>query len=344
MKLTDFDESKCPKFQPNEAFDRCIYHEEAVNETENGYCKLPEFYRCIATPTKVIPLSYSSVGDFLTCHHLYYLKAIRGIRMRDAAVSSPLKMGTLWDKVLQKHLGDTSIDIPAIIAQYEMSEIDVAKVRGIYRAYKTLGIKVEPGGDLQAKIDMKIPFDKVWGDGTPVELLLSGYYDRKYPDHFIENKFSGRPDNYADPYFISSQIGTYFLADPELKSVTMEIIRAPQLKSTGNHKDENPNEYSERIYQDVISRPSYYFMGWSSERKTYGRKFHRAEFDTEDIRSRYLHIFREIFEARVCDGWYRNDRVCNNILPGIQCDMQSICRTGNMAENVYQIREKKVKF
>src|SRR5690606_23324045 len=138
------------KFCPNTQFTACQYYEEAENELENGFCSLPDFYRCLATTKKVIPLSYSSVSDFLTCHHLYYLKAIRGVRTKDEGVSSPLKMGTLWDKVLQKYLGGKIYDdagqettIPDIINTYQIDPMDVAKVKGIYRAYKDLEITVE---------------------------------------------------------------------------------------------------------------------------------------------------------------------------------------------------------
>jgi len=124
----------------------------------------------------------------------------------------------------------------------------------------------------------------------------------------------------------------------------MEIVRVPQLKQTGKNKDETPEELQERVYQDAISRPSFYFIGWNSTTRRYGKKYFRTEFDLEDLKSRYLHVFREIFDARITNGFYRNDRVCNNILPGISCDMLSCCRTGNMSEAAYQIRKKKIKF
>lgn len=351
-KLTDFDNSKCPKFEPNSSMTACKYYAETENELENGFCNHPEYYRCIATTTKVIPLSYSSVSDFLTCHHLYYLKAIRGIQELDKAKSSALKMGALWDIVLQKYLGGEIRDpegkpttIPATIERYDIDPMDVAKVRGIFRAYKALEISVEPDYKLQAKIDLKIDFEKAWGDKTPVELLVTGYYDRKYATSFVENKLSGRPDMYLDPYFIQSQVGTYFLADLSMDYCIMEVVRTPQLKPAGQKKkEESPEEFSERVYQDAISRPSYYFIGYSSATRKYGKKYFRNEFNLEELRSRYLHIFREIFDARVMDGWYKSDKSCNNKLPGIPCDMLSVCRNSNMSESLYQIRKKKVEF
>jgi spore coat polysaccharide biosynthesis protein SpsF (cytidylyltransferase family) len=124
----------------------------------------------------------------------------------------------------------------------------------------------------------------------------------------------------------------------------MEVIRTPALKSAGKNKEESAEEYQERVYQDAISRPSFYFLGYNPKTHRYGKKFYRSEFDLDEIKSRYLHVFRELYDARVMDGWYRNDRVCNNVLPGIECDMKSCCRNGNMSETVYQIRKKKIKF
>lgn len=344
MKLNDFDQSHCSKFSPNSDMSSCTYYELSVNENENGFCKRPEFYRCLATTVKVIPLSHSSVQDFLTCHQLYYLRAIRGIQTKKSKLSSPLKMGSLWDSVLQKYIGKTEVNIADIINEYEIDDKDVAKVKGLFRAYKELEIVVEEGGNLQAKIDLKVGFENVWHGKVPVELLITGYYDRKYQCYFVENKLSSRPESYLDPYFINSQVGTYFLADTSLEYCIMEVVRTPALKSTGKNKEENADELCERIYQDCISRPSYYFIGYDNKTKKYGKKFYRSEFDLEDIKSRYLHIFREIFDARVMNGWYKNNKACNNVLPGISCDLLGICKTGNMSEEVYSIREKKVKF
>ena len=336
--LTDSDGSKCPDFQPDFAFKSCVYYDAADHEQECGFCKQDKYYRCIADITRGIPLSYSSVSDFLTCHYLYYLKAIRGIRVRDSQCSNPLKLGTLWDRVLQKHLGDQTQDIAAIIDQYEIPPREVAKVRGIYRAYKQLEIKVDPGYDLQAKIDDCLEFDGP-------QLLITGYYDRKYPTYFVENKFSGRPDNYFDPFFTASQNGVYFMADPRMEYCVMEVVRSPDLKSTRSHKDEEPETYSERIFQDAISRPSWYFPGWEKKTRRYGKKLWRKEYDLDGIADRFVHVFREIRVACQHNAFYRNDRVCHNVLPGIQCDMLPICRTqGHMNDDVFEVRKRKITF
>jgi hypothetical protein len=335
----------CAHFEPSNDFSGCKYYDEPEDEREVGFCKRPDEYKCVSIIPKSLHLSQSSVNDYLTCHHLYWLKQIKGVQVKDEFKSAPLKMGTIWDRALQRYLGDKTIDMPAEINKVQIDEFSLAKVKGLFKAYKQLEIHVEEGGQLQAEIDMPITFDNTWGNGEKLELNVTGFYDRKYKNYFVENKFTSKPDNYLDPYFINSQVGTYFLADPSLDYCIMELARVPQLKSTGKNKEESADELMERIYQDAISRPSFYFIGYSAVNHTYGKKFHRSEFDLEELKSRYVHIFREIYNARCLNGWYRNDRVCNNVLPGIQCDMLGICRNNdNFNDATYYVREKKVKF
>lgn len=336
LNLSDFDASKCPDFSPNDEFKCCTYYDPADDPIEIGFCKkVGIYYRCLADTQRCIPLSHSSVQDYLTCHYLLYLKSFRGVRVIDSATSSPLKCGKLWDSVLQHYYKgidrDTGkpFDIPAIIKQYEIESRDVAKVKGLYRAYKMLEIQIDPDFEFQRKIDMKI------GD-----VRITGYLDRNYLTNFAENKMSGSPDRYLDPYFIQSQIGTYFLADPKLEYCIMEIVRNPGLKSTGNNKDEEPEIYGERIYQDALSRPSWYFIGYDSKTKRYGKKYYRGEFDLEEVAHRFKSVHREIYQANRSGGWYKNDRSCLSVLPGIPCDMLPLCRYNTISESIYKIRER----
>jgi hypothetical protein len=335
----------CAHFEPSNDFSQCKSYDEPEDEREVGFCKRPDEFKCVSIIPKSLHLSQSSVNNYLTCHHLYWLKQIKGVQVKDEFKSAPLKMGTLWDKALQRHLGDKTIDMPAEIDKAQIDEYSLAKVKGLFKAYKQLEIHVEEGGQLQAAIDMPITFDNTWGNGEKLELNVTGFYDRKYSNYFVENKFTSKPDNYLDPYFINSQIGTYFLADPSLDYCIMELARVPQLKSTGRNKEESADELMERIYQDAISRPSFYFIGYSAVNHTYGKKFHRSEFDLEELKSRYVHVFREIYNARIYNGFYKNEKVCLNVLPNIPCDFYSICHHGdNFNEAVYEIKEKKVKF
>jgi hypothetical protein len=283
------------------------------------------------------------VQDFCTCHKLFDIRHIQGIQVQNKHCSNPVKEGALWDRALQYALGNTEVDLQSVIDDYDIDEISVQKIKALYRAYKELGIEVQSGYELQAKIDLKLDFPQgwVWGTGEPIELAVRGFYDRKYPDGFVENKLSGRPDNYLNPFFFSSQIATYFRADPKNEYCIMEVVRNPGLKPSRDEQ-EDYGLYGDRVYKDVIGRPSYYFIGFEKAKRTYGKKYYRTEFDLEEIRSRYLHIFREIHEASMLGGYYRNDRACNNILPGITCEYIGVCRYGKVSDTVYEMRRKDI--
>lgn len=352
-KLVQFDAEKCGDFEPNEKFNTCKFYDPASDSRECGFCKLSKkYYRCLADVRRGIPLSFSSINNFLTCHYYYYLKNIRGIEQRPSMISLPLKRGTLWDAVKQKHLGGIDketgkpYDIAALIDKYEIPSREVAAIRALYRAYKILDMTVDEGYSLQAKVDLVFDIGKKWGESLfPVTIDGTGYYDRKYPTYFCEDKMTTRVDNYLDPLFIQSQVALYFLADPKLDYCIMEVVRFPELKSTGSHKDESDQTYGERVYEDIISRPSHYFIGYDSTKNMYGKKYFRKEFALDEVRDRFIHVFREYYEARMFDGWYKNDRVCKQVLPGIPCDMLDLCRIHNkFNETVYKIRDRIMQF
>jgi len=254
------DSSLCARFQPsftNKECDHYIYAEDDqmnLKHGECGYCNLRDAYRCVADVTRIVPLSHSSVGTFLTCHYLYYLQKILGIEVRPPFLSNALKAGKLWDCVKQKHLGE-GINLKSIIDEYEIDPYIVAKVRALYHAYKELEITVDEGYELQAEIrlsyditltpssfipSVNINKEKInlWADRMdqagderkwifPISII--GFYDRKYPTYFCEDKLSSRPEFYLDPHYINSKCGTYFLAGPNLEYLIMEVCQLPQL-------------------------------------------------------------------------------------------------------------------
>jgi hypothetical protein len=280
-----------------------------------------------------------------------------------------MKAGKLWDCVKQKHLG-VDIDLKAVINEYEIDPYIVAKVRALYHAYKELEITVDEGYELQAKVNLtyditltpssfipSIDVNKekinLWADRMEQSgderkwifpLSITGFYDRKYSNYFCEDKLSGKPEFYLDPHYINSQIGTYFLADPKLEFVIMEICQMPQQKVLEEGKKrierESPEELYARVYQDILSRPSAYFIGWDRTKKRYGKKFYKGEFQLNNVVDRYKQIVLEILSARYNNGFYRNEKVCNNICPGVACEMIPICRNGNMSETMFKIRNK----
>lgn len=361
------DSNKCPYFLPTFDNRECKYYQYAENDRFEqidgacGFCKRPGGYRCVADITRIVPLSHSSVSTFMTCHQLYYLQKILGIEKRPAFMGVPLKAGSLWDTIKQRHLGaDKSIKDK--IEEYEIDPITVSKVRALYHAYKEFGITVDSGFELQAAINFShniqlspssfIPSVDVgeekinlWADRRNqgednrtwiFPLSVTGFYDRKYSTYFCEDKLSGKPKFYLDPFYIQSQMGTYFLADPNLEYVIMEVVLFPQQREL--KKPETPEAMYERVYGEILSRPSKYFIGFDRKKLKYGVKFHRGEFDLDAIVSTYQQVVLEILSCRYTGNFYKNFRACNNIF-GYPCEYQTICKTGNISESLFRIRK-----
>lgn len=339
---------------------------------ECGYCKRPETYRCIADITRTVSQSHSSVGNFLICHYYYYLTKILGIEVRPAHLPVAMKAGKLWDCTKQFYLGAKVIEDHEVkyktpwdvINHYEIDPITVAKVRALSKAYKELEIKVELGYELQAEVNLNytitlppsafIPSISIgkeafnlWQIRQDQEadkriwefpLRVAGFYDRKYNNYFTEDKLSGRPDFYLDPFFVDSQCSTYFLADPNLEYCIMEVVQFPQHKEL-KKKEESPEQMFERVYQDILSRPSNYFKGWDNKKRMYGYKFHRGEFDLKAAEARYKQAVIDIQAARWSNIFYKDFTRCGNMY-GHMCEMRTICKNGNIPTEMYKIRGK----
>jgi len=372
------DSRLCSKFSPSFDNKECDYYTHAEDDNmeiihgECGYCKQPKSFRCVSDICRIIPLSHSSVSDFCTCHYLYYLKKILGIEIRPPFLSSALKAGVLWDATKQLHLGEKK-SLRDIINKYEIDDYTVAKVKAIYSAYKYLEIEVDPGYELQAKIDMTydiilppsqfVPSITVgnnhakevvnlWEEADKQSeddrkwifpLKITGFYDRKYQGYFTEDKLSSRVEYYTEVYPLTSQIGTYFLADPNLEHVIMEVIQMPQqkiLKETKKRtQEETPDQLYERVYNEILSRPSNYFIGYNRETKRYGKKFFRGEFPLAEIEDSYRQIVIELLSARWSNNFYKNRKACGNQY-GSVCSYLKICENQNVSENMFSIRQK----
>jgi hypothetical protein len=124
----------------------------------------------------------------------------------------------------------------------------------------------------------------------------------------------------------------------------MEVCLMPQQKVLDETKKrqvkETPEELYSRVYQDILSRPSKYFLGYTKEKRKYGKKFFRQEFPIDTIVEQYKQVVLEIMSCRYTGNFYKNWKVCNNVYPGIQCDYQTICRNGNISEEMYKVRDK----
>ena len=325
---------------------KCVFYISGDNQV--GFCSKPSEFRCIQDLNDQNPdLSYSSVADWLICKQLYWYKHIQGIEVRESKRSGAMKMGSLWDSALSIILGSGSMeDFQAAITLYRPTEFEEVKVRAVARAYKNLNIEVSPAFNLQRKFKLPIDISDLYPNENIKTFVISGVFDRLYSDYFTENKFTSRPDLYEDKYFHSAQIATYFMANPDLKYAVMELIRTPELKITGQYQNETAADHLTRCYEDILRRPSYYFIGYDSTTRIYGKKYYRSEYEflMFELEKRYKHIAYEIRDTyKRGQGtstltFYRNDKACH--FPWA-CDYLPICRgEGSVSEELYRIRGK----
>lgn len=318
----------------------CLYYINADKKGIAGFCSLPTGFRCIEAMKHYSPrLSHSGANVWMKCRRAWMLDYVEGITRRPEFLGVPLKIGSVWDRVMQRAFGlgewdvSTGLDIiDDLYHFYQLDPKDRAKLRALTRALGMLEFRPE-----------KCITD-VWTEqyDEKLELHVSGKLDakplREGAKYFYEFKLTTRPDWYEDLKNIESQIASYFLFDPSLEFCVMVNTRVPALQQRGIKTDEEPDEYEERCFSDICRRPSFYFYHWDGQKKRWGSPFYAREFDMEDVRKRYQHIAREIKDAIRHDALYANPAACLN--PG-PCNFIDVCKTGGVSDIIYMAKDKR---
>jgi hypothetical protein len=312
----------------------CKHYLSSSDVVSSGLCMVSSEFLCQLDLNSHSPrLSHSSLTDWMDCKYKYYLRNIRGISIKNTAMSPAVKCGALWDVCMGVLLGQTDVQtIIDTVSSYEIEPRDVAKVKALYKAYKTLSISIDPMCKFQ---DIRV--EQFNYRDTSLQFSVKGILDRSYPGWFAETKLSSKPDWYLNLFNITPQCGIYFVLDDTLEYVSMEVTRLPDLRSTGKFTDEDDQAYEDRCYKDILSRPAFYFQGYSKDTKTFGKKFYRSEFPLDQILSRLNSTFFEITWAADHDDFYKNYRSCYS---PFQCDYLNLCHYDVMSEEIYTIKPK----
>jgi hypothetical protein len=247
--------------------------------------------------------------------------------------SVALKLGTVWDEVIQGKLttGKWSILVPSL-EKLQVPEFDLAKISGMLKACEALEIELHPCKP-QVVIEDQIE------NGPWIKAVLDGKGD----GFFVEDKFTSMPKEYLDNFNITSQVGTYFLLDDSFEYCIMRPVQNPQLKpyKAGKKREhaETVAEYEERCYQDIISRPKHYFLGFDPKTRRYGKKFYRSEFDLAALLWDYANIGLDIQMAQQRNAFYPNYGACRSVYG--MCDYRRICDTGGVSDEYFEQRDKR---
>lgn len=307
----------------------CKYYIRPDNSTQPGFCSQPTRFFCIEAMKRKLPaISYSRLSDFIHCKLRYCHSVIEGLSVKPHQLPEPLKLGQAWGAFMQFIYQDTPFH--EALEPLQLSAEQRAKINALARAYRDLEIQVHRDGLLGCEYRVHVPVG---------QNQIVGYVDRAYEDYLIESKLSTRPDFYTQKENVTYQLGTYFLGNEVWESATMEVVRTPSLRTgQGRYSEETSEEYEERVYGDIISRPGYYFLGWDRKTRTYGVKFWRSEFDLEEIFRTYVHVLRELKNTLYHGAWYANNLACHVPAP---CPYLPIKRSGVVSQEIYERRKRK---
>lgn len=286
-------------------------------------------------------LSHSSKVAFIRCRRLLYYQKVLKLAVKPEMLALPVKLGAIWDEFIQSLYSGVKFKdrFWELVDKYSLDDTDVAKIFALMQAHRDLELtpvyETSDGGIFRG-CQQKFEFVE---DG---DVTVIGYIDRAYSDHIVETKLTSRPDFYFQVHNISSQIGTYFLSNPDYKYCTVEAVRVPDVK-TGSRKfsDESMDDYQRRVKGEILSKPSHYFPGLDRKAKTYGKRFWRGEFNLEELMHDYACVNEEInrcLEDGTINPFYKNRMSC--YVPAA-CGFLPICDTGNVSESIFMQREPK---
>ena len=210
-----------------------------------------------------------------------------------------------------------------IIEEYQMSDVVVSKVKALVRAYRELEI-VSTIGKPEAHFYTNI---SGW--------ICEGYADLDCGGYGEEYKTTGRPEMYLDRSHVEWQAGMYFLGFPEWEWVDFKVVRTPGQKFRGGRKlkEETPDDYTNRIHTDIMSRPAYYFQNWDKNKKTFGQRFWRTEFNLLDLERRISNIVNQMRYIINTNSWYPNVLAC---LVPVKCEYYDIRQSDVISGKLYE--------
>ena len=314
---------KCPMLKPTKNLP-CIHYIQSLRSTDPGFCKLSTMFRCIeAIKHKLPAISYRSASDFIRCKLRYKRRVVEGLHVRPTHLPETIKLSQAWNSFI-RHQHEEEYSYNDGNEHLLLTKFQEAKITAMIRAYRDLDIKSDTDGLLGCHYEINVPIG---------QQRIFGCIDRAYEDHIVVTKLSAKPDFYTYKENVDFQVGTYLMIDERFEYVDVKITRLPSLQTgRGKYQEESMEDYEERLYGDIVSRPASYFLGLNRKNRTYGIRFWRSEFDLKVILLSYVHIIREIKDTIKHQSWYPNHLACHVPTP---CEYLPIKRSGVVSEELF---------
>ncbi len=316
-------EMRCKQYEPD-SDQTCKHYEPTKDDSKCGVCLIEGMFLCVEDVRFKMPtITQSALKMFAQCPEKYKKHYIDGTVLKDAYLPAPVKMGTLFDGFITSVANGEKFNPQDTIERYEMSEVCVAKVEAMCRAYRHLGLKPSKGTP-QAHFNVDLNGFNIEGTAD----MDCGQYGEEY-------KFSGRPNFFEDKSINEFQTMMYMFGFTNWNYIVYKVVRAPGLKFRGgwNLKDETISEYTKRIFADIIGRPAWYFLGWNKKEKDFGIKFYRAEFDMKNFKRTVLNMIHMIRYMVAQDRWFPDTLSC--MVPTM-CWYMNIKKTGVISDKTYR--------
>jgi hypothetical protein len=246
---------------------------------------------------------------------------IQALQVKPQHLSEAMKFGRAWDAFIRSRFEE--YDYLPVIQELQMTPEQMARISALMRAYVELEIKNDSGdGFLGCQFEISVPLG--------VKNNITGLIDRAYEDYIVESKTSSNPDFYFQKENIQYQLSTYFLANEGWDHAVLEVVRIPR---TTSKSEDDYEKLEARIYGDILSRPSHYFVGWNRQEKTFGKKFWRSELDLDEMVRTYRFVYEDLKRTVINNLWYPNRLACHVPVP---CPYLPIERTGVVSDEIYQ--------
>jgi hypothetical protein len=294
----------------------CPYYTKGKNKPcihyqGRGKCQ-DKYYYCIEYFKRKSPLlSFSSIKDFERCPFRFYLTQIQGLQLKEEYLPVQLKMGKLL------HLLIRNEDEGIVKFSYDETiyESITWQVYSKIREYEL----IPDGIEREVKVEKR---------------NLHGVIDLLGNNYFGEVKFTQRPDFYLHSFTAQNQLEFYFY----LTECTHAYILPIRMPCQRQGKEESEELFVNRVVRDIKRRISYYFPHYKKEKKPFkwGLKFYRAEVDLNHFQKRLEWTTKEI--QKCCQAHYFPQRKSNCLFPS-ECEYLSICKTGEVNQEVYERRK-----
>lgn len=274
-------------------------------------------------------LTHSSMSAFKRCRKLYWYRYVK--RLRPAVDAMALRFGTAMHEAIDKYQRDEhATDILNWLRSLDFGDAYTSRtLSALFWGY----VVRYTGCEIVAKVlhsetSFDVPLVNPETEAESRTFSLAGKRDAIVlkTDGAIalkETKTTGESidgNRYWGRLLMDPQISLYWIMTEhegiKVDTVVYDVIRKPAMKperATPEDKirikkdgtpyanvrltDESPDDWERRLYEDINSRPDFYFGR---------REIPRLEADLDAFRREVWDVAQDITSAERNDGWYRN--------------------------------------